>query len=96
MCTLHVLSLLIYLHYTGNYTDLVSFRMDCSQSGFPDVVVTTEPPLRTEIDLELSRNAKVAFSVKCTDENNMSTVWNNSFGVSQAVHCIDQPIKIHI
>ena len=46
--------------------------MDCSsESGFPDVIVTAEPPLRQDIALQLSRNPKVTFSIKCSNYNEL-------------------------
>ena len=73
---------------TGNYTELISIKMDCSSSsGFPDVIVTTEPLLRQEIAQQLSRNPKVAFYIKCTSYNE-TVYFNRSTIVSITITCL--------
>ena len=69
--------------HTANYTDLVSFTVDCStQTGVPVVVVRAEPPLREEITMRLSVNPKAAYSVKCTAYNETG-YFNYTVGVSK-------------
>ena len=65
----------------GNYTDLVTLTMGCSQPGFPSLTLTVEPKLRSQIEQIESMNPKVAFSIRC-ERNGAINYMNSSVVVS--------------